>query len=130
MKKTISILLVALLLVGTFIVPSADDVVGNTYNIDNKTIIFDADSAFTIEEQQHIAQIIVTPENNATTYGLICTLFGHNNTTESVAAITHCVNEQSPRCLKEYFIVTTCSRCDESTVERASYCYITCCPED
>lgn len=130
MKKLLTTLLVAILVLCACISSSADQAVGNVYEIGDKTIIFDEASAFSVEEQQHIAELIVNPENQASAYGLVCTLFGHKNTSETVVSITHCAKENSPRCLQEIFCVTTCSRCDESTVERTGYGYITCCPED
>ena len=129
MKKLASILLVAMLLICACITPSADENYGNTYQIENKTIIFDATSAFSVEEQQHIACLIANSEQSSSTYGLTCTLFGHKNTSETVVAITHCAKETSPRCLQELFAVTTCSRCGETSTVRTSYKYITCCPE-
>lgn len=130
MKKVISIALATILILCVCISSSANQSFGNVYEIENKTIIFDETSAFSVEEQQHIAELIANPENQVSTYGLVCTLFGHKNTSETVVSITHCVNADDPRCLQELFAVTTCSRCDESTVERTGYSYITCCPED
>ena len=130
MKKILSVALVTILVLCACITSSANQTNGNVYEIGNKTIIFDETSAFSVEEQQHIAELIANPENQVSTYGLVCTLFGHKNTSETVVSVTHCVDPVSPRCLQEIFTVTTCSRCDESTVERSSYCYISCCPED
>ena len=130
MKRIISILLAAILLSAMCVSTSANDIVNNVYVIDNKTIVFDESSAFTTEEKQMIAELLANPEQEHSTYGLMCTLFGHKNTTESVHTITHCVDTKSPRCLQEFFEVTTCSRCGETSTERISYSYITCCPED
>ena len=130
MKKIISVLLVIVLLSAMCITSYANESANNIFIINNKTIIFDEDSSFTIEEKQFIAELLANPDQEHTTYGLVCTLLGHKNTTETVHTITHCVDTQSPRCLQENFLITTCSRCGESTVERISYFYITCCPED
>jgi len=130
MKKFLSILLIATLLICGCITSYADEATPTIYSINNKTIIFDSSSAFSPEEQQRIAELIANPEYGVTQAGLMCTLFGHKNTSETVIAITHCAKANSPRCLQENFIVTTCSRCGETTTERASYSYITCCPED
>ncbi len=131
MKKIISILLATILLTTICIItPSANESANTVYTIGSKTIVFNVSSAFTIEEQQNIAEMLANSEQEHSTYGLMCTLFGHKNTTESVLTITHCVDTKSPRCLQETFNVTTCSRCGETTTERISYYYITCCPED
>ena len=109
---------------------SADSIGEKQYQIDNVTVIFDANSQFSSEQQETIANLLVHPEYGVAQANLICNIFGHKNTTEGVTTITHKIFEESPRCMQENFIVTTCSRCDEYTVERASYYYITCCPED
>lgn len=131
MKKIISVLLAIILLAFTCVSASANETIGNVYTIGDKTVVFEGTSAFTIEEQQYIAELLANPAvEPSATYGLMCTLFGHKNSTETVTTITHCAKANSPRCLQENFLVTACSRCDESTVERISYQYITCCPED
>ena len=130
MKKLICALLATILFTVFCVTSVAGESANNIYTINNKTIIFDENSVFTIEEQEIIAEMLANPEYEHSTYGLMCNLFGHKNTSETVIAITHCVDTKSPRCLQENFIVTTCSRCGETTTERASYSYITCCPED
>lgn len=130
MKKIISVLLVAIMMVSACIGVSADEVGGNTYVFDNVTVVFDENSQFSNEKQESIANLLVNPEYGLSTAGLMCTLFGHKNTSETVVTITHRYNVEAPRCLQENFVVTTCSRCDEATVERVSFSYISCCPVD
>ena len=74
--------------------------------------------------------MLVHPEYGTSAAGLMCTLFGHKNTSETVISVTHKYNVESPRCLQEVFAVTSCSRCGESSVERLSFSFISCCPED
>ena len=67
-------------------------------------------------------------DSDATTYGIMCTLFGHKyETTEIVTAITHNVRTSAPRCLREDYECSVCSRCDhvEETLVYSSY--ISCC---
>lgn len=130
MKKIIAVIMVIILATCATINVSADEITGNIYQIDNTTIIFDADSKFSNEQQEMIAQLLTNLEYGVSQANLICNIFGHKNTTEGVTTITHCASATEPRCLQENFIITTCSRCNESTVERASYFYIPCCPED
>ena len=129
-RKISLFLMVVVLTLCSTIGVSADSNSGNTYQIDNVTVIFDVDSQFSIEQQEVIANLIVNPEYGVAKANLICNIFGHKNTSETVVTITHKVLAETPRCLQENFTVTTCSRCDESTVERNSYGYIFCCPED
>ena len=129
--RKISIMFITIVLVVCSVINvSADTIVGNVYQVNNTTIIFENNSEFSNEQQEMIAQLLVNPEYAISPANLICDIFGHKNTTEGVTTITHRVSAMSPRCLQENFIVTTCSRCNASTVERASYFYITCCPED
>ena len=130
MKKTITLLMVLIICVFATLSVSADEVAGNIYEIENVTVAFDADSQLSAEQQEMIAQLIVNPEYGTSQANLICNIFGHKNTQESVSTVTHKVIEESPRCFQEFFIITTCSRCNESTVERTGFRYITCCPED
>ena len=109
---------------------SADTTVGNTYQIENVTVVFDPDSQFTSEQQEIIAKLIVNPEYGVSQANLICNIFGHKNSQEGVSTVTHKVSATNPRCLQEFFTITMCSRCEETTVERDGYCYITCCPEE
>ena len=129
-KVILTVIIVVMLTVSATMSASADSNVGNTYQIDNVTVVFDTNSQLSSEQQETVANLLVHPEYNVSQANLICNIFGHKNTSETVITITHKVFEESPRCFQENFTVTTCSRCNESTVERNSYAYITCCPED
>ncbi len=130
MKRLLIMTIVVTLSICMSLGVSADGIMGNTYQIENVTIIFEADSQLSVEEQGLIAQLLVNPEYGVSQANLICNIFGHKNTIEGVTTITHKAKANSPRCLQEFFTITTCSRCDEATVERNGYSYITCCPED
>ena len=125
--------LIAIVVVLTFfstIGVSANQAIGNTYQIENVIVIFSDDSQFSVEQQESIVQLLVNPEYGVEQANLICNIFGHKNTTEGVTTITHKVSATNPRCLEELFTITVCSRCDESTVERNAAYYIPCCPEE
>ena len=130
MKRLVAVVMFVTLTIFATLGVSADTNVGNTYQIENVTVIFDAESQLSVEEQERIAQLLVTPEYGVSQANLICSLFGHKNTLEGVTTITHKAKVNSPRCLEEFFTITVCSRCNESTVERDGMSYITCCPED
>jgi hypothetical protein len=130
MKKAIVILMAMVITICATIGVSADSNVGNTYQIGNVTVIFDEDSQLSNEQQEAIANLLVDSEYGVAQANLICNIFGHKNTQEGVSTITHKESETDPRCLQEIFTITTCSRCNESTVERNGMFYISCCPED
>jgi hypothetical protein len=98
------------------------------YEYDNITVVFDETTPFSLEQRKNIADKIVNGTENTATYGLWCTLFGHDYVEDTVMTITHCVNDTQPRCLEEYFDIGECSRCGDTYANRISYGYITCCP--
>ncbi|MBQ4274132.1 MAG: hypothetical protein IJB94_04085 [Clostridia bacterium] len=130
MKKIIVVLMAVVITICATIGVSAESNVGNAYQIDNVTVIFDTDSQLSNEQQEVIANLLVNPEYGVVQANLICNIFGHKNTQEGVTTITHKVLAESPRCLQELFTITICSRCNESTVERNAAYYISCCPEE
>ena len=130
MKRLVTVVMLVTLTICATLGVSADTDAGNTYQIENVTVIFDADSQLSAEQQENIAELLVNPEYGVSQANLICNIFGHKNTQEGVSTITHKVSATSPRCLQEFFTITTCSRCNESTVERNGMRYISCCPED
>ena len=69
-----------------------------------------------------------TPTDDGTvTYGLTCTLFGHNIKISSVSAVTHKVRATSPRCLKKTYDYEECTRCDYEKATLVCSEYIGCC---
>ena len=82
--------------------------------------------------EDHINSFIESCENEhnseeCTTYGLMCTLFGHKLETSSAVTITHKAAASDPRCLKKTYTVESCTRCDYSTKTLMSSKYISCC---
>lgn len=74
-----------------------------------------------------IADYINPVDDGAGTYGLTCTLFGHNLESSVVTTVTHKKSATDPRCLQEKYIVETCSRCDYTNRTLVSSKYISCC---
>ena len=128
-KQTTLLLLVFALTISFCLHISAEGLDNNTIIIDNVHVIFSRNSALTDVEKQFIANHIVYGSSNAQTYGLICNLFGHKNTTEYVTTITHGINSTVPRCLEEEWKLIICSRCENVEETRLGYSYINCCPE-
>ena len=129
MVKKISIFLLILVLIFSFSLSAfAQTKEVYVYNIGNVTVIFDESDTFDADTREVIAHKLVHGDDGATSYGLMCTLFGHKYDEKTVTTITHCVEPDQPRCLEEHFIVQVCSRCDDTIVERIGYTYINCCP--
>jgi len=103
---------------------------GNIYSINGVSIIFSEDSVFSAQEQATIVEMLVNGKDDspATTYNLMCTLFGHKTVTESYTVVEHCVSDTAPRCLETIQDLTMCTRCETllDTHVITSY-YINCC---
>ena len=129
MKKTFLPLFLTVICVMSFCFnASASDSTSNIISYGNIDMIFDSDSTLSYEDKLLIAEYIVNGTDDAQTYGLLCNLFGHKNTTEYVTTITHEVNATAPRCLSEDWELLVCSRCDNVEGTRLDYTYIYCCP--
>lgn len=133
MKKIISVfLVVTLFTLSATIITSATK---------NPTVVITTDDAeYTVEfesttlsEEQREAiahNLVFGKDDTVQTYGLMCTLFGHKTEENKVSVITHKVRTSSPRCKREMYAVTICTRCDYQEQELTSTSYIVCCPID
>lgn len=129
MKKIFSLVLVLILVFSvTSISAHAEASAENTVviTVDKIDFIF---SANTSEEfrSNFIAHYMNHDADDAATYGLTCTLFGHKLESSLVTTITHKAKASDPRCLQETFNHEACSRCDYSTSTLISGTYISCC---
>ena len=126
-KNLFAILLVLTLLICTFIIPaSAKEPAINNINIE---IIINEDVSS--ETKAKIERYFATGEpittDSVSTYGLTCTLFGHKLENSLVDVITHKVRTTSPRCKKQTYAYSACTRCDYETSTLADTEYIYCC---
>ena len=131
MKRLISFFLALMLAISLCLITSANSTDSNTITVGNYTIIFDETSTLTQEEKLHIAQLRANhnheTDNHASTYGVMCNLFGHKTTTETIIVVEHQVSPTAPRCLENVEELTVCSRCDYTNVEILGSIYIYCC---
>lgn len=129
MKKLLSVFIAITIALTFTIYANAGESSNSAYTVDQITVNFSESTTFTAEEQALITQFIVNGSNNssATTYNLMCTLFGHKTTTETIGVIEHCVSDTAPRCIETIQDVTACSRCDYVTTDVISSYYIFCC---
>ena len=133
MKKILSVFLaLTLCVLSAALITSASE---------NSTVVITTDDAeYTVEfENTNLSQeqreavahnLVFGKDDTVQTYGLMCTLFGHNTEENMVSVITHKVKTTSPRCKREMYAVTTCSRCDYQEQEYVGTSYISCCPID
>lgn len=128
MKKGLIILLSIII---TSIMPLSASAANNIHTFDRMTIEFSENSLLTYEQQETISCLVVNGMENSDdviTYNLLCTLFGHDSTTETFTVIEHCVSDTAPRCLKSFQEVTACTRCETVIdIYTISSYYIYCC---
>ena len=133
MKKIISVFIALVLCIfSAALITSASE---------NPTVVITTDDAeYTVEfentnlsEEQRTAiahNLVFGKDDNAQTYGLMCTLFGHKTEQIKATKITHKVRTSSPRCKRDSYVITTCTRCDYYDEEYTGTSYIVCCPVD
>lgn len=97
-----------------------------TVTVNETAFTFDADTTEEFRER-FIENYFNGEEDGVTTYGLMCTLFGHKIETTTVAAVTHKAKATSPRCLREIYDVDNCTRCDYTNSTLITSSYIVCC---
>ena len=129
--KKIAALVLAMILTLSFCVAASATSVNKSYIYGDLEIVFEENSVYSDEMKARVADYIVNGDDGASTYNLLCTLFGHKETVEAVATISHKVDPVNPRCLKQIWEVTGCTRCEEALgMVLLGETYITCCPED
>ena len=129
MKRIIAFVLATTLLIFSSICVIAENNDGYTYYIEDYSITFSNDTAFSEEQRELIAYYLVYGDDDIELYNILCSLFGHNTITETVTLVQHEYYANAPRCLEQLIEVTKCSRCDEiisTTVLSSRMIY--CCP--
>ena len=126
-KSLFAILLVLTLLICTCVLSTSAKEVE-----ENKTVeIIVLNENVSAETKEKIEKYFATGEpatdNNATTYGLTCTLLGHKLECSVVATVTHKVRATAPRCLRKTYSYDACTRCDYEASELIATENIYCC---
>lgn len=108
MKKMIISLFMVLFIVSGSSVLYASDEHHEIYT----EIGFRDNTMFSTQQKQNIINhFLVSNSSGYTINGLFC-LFGHNLTTERTPVTHHRYYPTVPRCLREYYDISACSRCD------------------
>ena len=135
MKKIISILMGLLILMTTMcICATATSDSNNTYTYETEEAVYTVefnDNNLTAEEQKIVsAKLVGINDGSAQTYGLGCTLFGHDYKYTTANVVTHKVRTYAPRCKKQIYDVTYCEDCDYTEQTLTTTTYIDCCAVD
>lgn len=97
-----------------------------TVTVGETNFVFDADTSEEFRSK-FIAHYFGHDGEGAATYGLTCTLFGHDLESSIITAITHKVRATAPRCLRERYDTEACKRCDYANAVLIDATYIGCC---
>ncbi len=132
MKRTICALICFVLLMTTATNVSASDnadIYEYEINGAEYTVEFE-DESIASDKKVMIAEMLLgLRDDSAQTYGLGCTLFGHDWITKTVFVTEHKVYTTIPRCLRQTYHVTYCEDCDETKEPiLVSTTPIDCCP--
>ncbi|MBQ9112235.1 MAG: hypothetical protein IJY08_01490 [Clostridia bacterium] len=127
MKKTLTLIISIIICISICFCISVS-ANSNPIIIENTEVFFEETCNLSNDAKQQIAEEIVYGSPSVSTYGLSCTIFGHDCTIELVTTITHYAQNTYPKCLQETWEVETCTKCGESiTQTRVNYKYIDCC---
>lgn len=131
MKKITTVLICVVIMMSSmciFAAATSDKVY--TYEFDGIEYTVEiSDESISEEKKQAISQNLIRTDN-VQTYGLGCTLFGHDYKYTTASVIQHKVSELNPRCKKQTYDVTYCEDCDYTKETLVNTTYINCCPED
>jgi len=84
-------------------------------------------TSFTIAQQQNIIDYLVYKKETPAPKGLTCFLFGHSLTLERWSVTYHLEHSTAPKCIRNVYDVSYCSRCDYITSELVSTVRVFCC---
>lgn len=124
-KRFISLILTLVLFIGVFAIPTS---AGHIHEAGEIEVIIENDEISDEMKEKIIAYYTDDNHDDDTaTYGLTCTLLGHDLEIMTTTTITHKARTTSPRCLKKYYDHSACTRCDyqKSTLRTSEY--IVCC---
>ncbi len=125
MKKAFSMLIAVITLVSLTVLPASAEVGAHE---EIEVIIHNQD--MDAETKAKIVDFYTNPESQdeeASTYGLTCTLLGHNYEYTTVTTVTHKASATAPRCLQKIYNHGVCTRCDSQTNTLKNSSYIYCC---
>ncbi len=126
MKKLISLILSLCFILSLGVIPSSAEEAVETNDV---TIIIHNEN-ISEETKEKLIAFYSDPEaqaNDAATYGLTCTLFGHDIESSMTTVITHKVRTTAPRCQQKKYNYESCTRCDYENSTLANTTYINCC---
>ena len=129
-KRFLALLMVLAISVSLFVIPTSAAETEDTHNHDNIEIYFEDENLseeFKAKATAYFLNGGSESDDETTTYGLTCTIFGHKITTSTTHIYRHKVRTASPRCVRETYAYDSCERCDYEASVLLSTVYIHCC---
>lgn len=131
MKKYISLFLTIVLCLSFVLSVNATN--GTVYSYNGIEVVFEENSTLSESMKLQVAEMLVngvSDGEDVAAYNLLCSLFGHKNTLETVETIQHKVDTEAPRCLSQIWELNICTRCENVEETLLYEEYIFCCPEE
>ena len=129
-KRFLAIIMVIAISISLFVIPTSAAEPEDNHNHEHIEIYFEDENLseeFKAKATAYFLNGGSEVDDEAATYGLTCTLFGHKIETTTTYLYTHKVRATSPRCLKEVYAYDTCTRCDYQNSVLLSSSYFSCC---
>ena len=124
MKKLCTVICLS---IGLMLLLMTAAVAYQTYSSDDVQVVFAENSVFSVQEKELIEKHFCGDTDNGETYGLRCTLFGHDYKTEYVDVIRHKVRSTRPRCIDDLYETKICTVCSDTVSTLVSSKSIDCC---
>lgn len=129
-KRFLAIIMVIAISISLFVIPTSAAEPEDTHNHDHIEIVFEDENLseeFKAEVTAYFLNGGAEVDNEAVTYGLTCTLFGHKIKTTTTTIYRHKVYATSPRCVRETYAYDSCERCDYEASVLLSTEHFKCC---
>ena len=121
LKKWISLTMAVLLLFSLFLMPvQAADADDGCITVEYNGVTFIFEEGTSEELQQRVIMAYFGIDSGSSTYGLTCTLFGHDLKAVSSIVVKHKVYSSAPRCERQYLVTYVCSRCDYASATQVT----------
>ena len=125
-KRILAMLMALAISVSLFTLPSTAAEVEDSHT--HIEIYFPDENVSEELKERATAHFLNGAENDdASTYGLTCTILGHSIETATTYTTTHKARATAPRCLKKTYKYECCTRCVYEKSTLISSTYIHCC---
>lgn len=129
-RRFLALLMALAITVSLFAIPTSAAEAEEAHNHEHIEIFFEDENLSPEIKTKATAYFLndsAESDDETTTYGLTCTIFGHKITSVTTTIYRHKVRTTSPRCVRETYAYDSCERCDYEASVLLSTVYIRCC---